>query len=189
MAQHLIKGSLTNANSSNGSHRLRSHRHHHRHHYSSQSRRLGAGGSGGGEHNLNQSQTVAGHQFDANRRGLQQEDRASPARASSSIDPVSSVDQANKQTAPPAHQASANLRDRIARLIKDIVVHHGDNIQYVQLDPTTQRQLTQQPAQPDPPATDLGSSSGSSPNSASGGGAGGASEEDDLPLIRKDSAN
>jgi hypothetical protein len=29
-------------------------------------------------------------------------------------------------------QASANLRDRIARLIKDIVVHH-DDIQYVQL--------------------------------------------------------
>ena len=29
--------------------------------------------------------------------------------------------------------ASTNLRDRIAKLIKDIVVHHGDNIQYVQL--------------------------------------------------------
>jgi hypothetical protein len=28
---------------------------------------------------------------------------------------------------------SNNLRDRIAKLIKDIVVHHGDNIQYVQL--------------------------------------------------------
>jgi hypothetical protein len=28
---------------------------------------------------------------------------------------------------------SINLRDRIAKLIKDIVVHHGDNIQYVQL--------------------------------------------------------
>ena len=28
---------------------------------------------------------------------------------------------------------SVNLRDKIAKLIKDIVVHHGDNIQYVQL--------------------------------------------------------
>ena len=28
---------------------------------------------------------------------------------------------------------SVNLRDKIAKLIKDIGVHHGDNIQYVQL--------------------------------------------------------
>ena len=28
---------------------------------------------------------------------------------------------------------SVNFRDKIAKLIKDIVVHHGDNIQYVQL--------------------------------------------------------
>ncbi len=32
-----------------------------------------------------------------------------------------------------AKTTSANIRDKIAKLIKDIVVHHGDNIQYVQL--------------------------------------------------------
>ncbi len=40
----------------------------------------------------------------------------------------SSTTPANKTTS-----GSVNLRDKIAKLIKDIVVHHGDNIQYVQL--------------------------------------------------------
>ncbi len=51
-----------------------------------------------------------------------------PTTSSSSIPAV-----ASSLTSTPS-STSVNLRDRIAKLIKDIVVNHGDNIQYVQLE-------------------------------------------------------
>lgn len=39
----------------------------------------------------------------------------------------------SQQSSFKATSTSINLRDRIAKLIKDIVVNHGDNIQYMQL--------------------------------------------------------
>lgn len=108
------------------------------------------------------------------------------------------------------NQASANLRDRIAKLIKDIVVHHGDNIQYMQLDQTNtqQRQSTQQQLgsvsggggdggarSADHLETSVGNNSSvNSPRSnASNTSAGVASnlvvDEDDSPLIRHDTPN
>lgn len=122
------------------------------------------------------------NQFDANRRGLQPEERpvaASSSSSSTAVDP--GQEQTNK---PTSQQSSANLRDRIAKLIKDIVVHHGDNIQYMQLDPTNQSAASSSSASNPPPepqmVTQLSTSS-----SQSGAG---ANEEDDLPLIRRDSA-
>lgn len=65
---------------------------------------------------------------------------------------------------------SANLRDKIAKLIKDIVVHHGDSINYVQLAESTAGSTSSQNAeQNNQPNTSQNSSN---------------SSEDDVPLIQ-----
>lgn len=128
---HHGSSSSNSANTdSSGHHRHRSNRHRHRHH-------------------TNASSQLS---FDLNRRGLQFETTNSN---SNSVETESEqTQQSNLVTIPEflgsnpstssqtnttgsnANASSANsvnLRDRIAKLIKDIVVHHGDNIQYVQL--------------------------------------------------------
>lgn len=146
-------------NSGNGSRSHRSHRHHHRHHYSSSQ---SSSQTSHRHHNQNQTNTLQTN-FDANRRGLLQmqteiansaavQDSSSTRPRTSLLNTTSNVASSTSsamgpgQTENSTNQAatmdsilnkpsstSMNLRVRLAKLIKDIVVHHGDNIQYVQL--------------------------------------------------------
>ncbi|CAF1082279.1 unnamed protein product, partial [Brachionus calyciflorus] len=108
----------------------------HRHHRSSES---GHESSRHRRHRRHHNNTVNNSQisFDMNRRGLhdnseieQQNQLTSIPENSRPVEPSTNVPQTSNKT---TNSNSANLRDRIAKLIKDIVVHHGDNIQYVQL--------------------------------------------------------
>lgn len=148
----------------------RSHRHHRSHHSSS-------------SRNHVSTNALSQVHFDANRRGLvlQTQNETSTAQSvqalqseatipeSSMNTPVEGGSQANKL-------GSTSLRDRIARLIKDIVVHHGDNIQYVQLSEQNRSTISSNAGNSN--SAEAVSSSSSNPTSA------GPASEDDLPLIQ-----
>ncbi len=125
---------------------------------------------------------------------------------STSANTSASIDSTNPSTSSTNGQSSANLRDKIARLIKDIVVHnhHGNNsIHYEQL--TGQQPVNSPPlnsllggGQPSAAAFVSTRVDETNPNlnrrattastntqgsSSSGGGGNGTNNEDDVPLL------
>lgn len=112
--------SMTIVPSSTSMNRVNSRRgHRHRHQRSSEEAR----------HRRRHRQSVNSSQagLDMSRRAL--------AEGQETAGQLASGAEAQRPVQPPKtiNPSSANLRDKIARLIKDIVVHHGDTINYVQL--------------------------------------------------------
>ena len=111
--------------------------------------------------------------FDLNRVGLAETVQQSDNQLSA----IAEENRPDPQTPLPKSTSSANsanLRDKIAKLIKDIVVHHGDSINYVQLadspaSSTPNRAVQQHTDQHHQPNTSQNSSNTS---------------EDDVPLIQ-----
>lgn len=134
--------------------------------------------------------------FDLNRRGLQfidqinEQDQQSqsdqqlvgvPECSGGASGAVQEGEQLNGKSTSVQTNNSVNLRDRIAKLIKDIVVHHGDNIQYVQLAEQSQMNCSSVDQNQDEVLSSpiVNASTDSSSRSSNSN-----ASEDDVPLIQ-----
>lgn len=158
---NLINLSAQNPPASTTIYRINRRSHRHRHHRDPERRRRH-------RHANNQIN------FDMNRRGLNENEAPEPCRiARPECSVITAARPETSQGQAQAKTSSVNLRDRITKLIKDIVVHHGDNIQYVQL--ADQQQQIPSPPPPQPPQTsEQRDENATSQNNS----------EDDVPLIQ-----